>query len=398
MGNFGLQQYRGVLNLPLGDDTAVRLSGYTTSEDSEIENIVTGKEGDDESWGGRLRVLSNMTDDLEAILTLERHDVKARNMVREKSAYGQRTLGYAAATCVTLLEPDLFDREAQMDVGDGRDQTATSGALHVSWNINDTWSFQSVTGYQDFTRDNHKSDRPGGYNDASQGLFGMFSYRGDVNDTSLTQEFRFTYDGDSLSSVTGVYYEDTELKSLTDILNKISPTYAVPLRAHGDRNNEDFAIFSHNIYTINSQWDLTAGLRYSMVDRDDRIDNLINVGYFSSDPYASPSPLSQKKDWSAVSGTLKLLYHMNEDINIYGGYDRAFKAGGHNIVSSNLPTFDEEVADNYVLGIKGVLFERLRWDTSVFYMEYTDYQVNSPSTLSATSLYSERSFCRNIRN
>jgi len=95
-----------------------------------------------------------------------------------------------------------------------------------------------------------------------------------VDDKSLTQELRLTYDGESLSSIIGAFYEDTKLRSITNILTK-SPARSTPLQSFGDRRGTDHAIFTHNIYQFDDRWTLTAGLRYSEVEKDARVDTLI---------------------------------------------------------------------------------------------------------------------------
>ena len=382
-GNFDLQEYRGAVNLPLGSATAVRFSGYWTTRESEIENVVTGKKGDSDTWGGRLRLLQQFGEDVQAILTVERHEAEVRNMMKEKASYGTTALAFEASTGRQLLPIRVFDRKAQADAGDGRDQTITNAALHLTWKINDAWSLVSVTGHQKFRRENDKGGRPGGVNNTSNDIFGEFSYVGDVDDRSLTQELRFTYDGDSLSSIIGAFYEDTKLLSITDILLK-SPARNTPMRSHGDRRSEDRAIFTHNIYEIDERWTVTAGLRYSEVEKDDRVDNQVRYGAFGILP--APRIPAQRDKWDAVTGTAKLSYKISDEVNVYGGYDRGFKAGGHNTLSSRLPKFDEETVDNFEVGIKGLTLDRrLRWAASVFYTEYQDFQVNSPDPVGGTS-------------
>lgn len=384
LGNFDSQEYRGAINVPMGSATAARFSGYWSTRDGEIENVVTGKTGYTETWGARMSLLRKIADNAQATLTLERHKAEVRSSIREKVEYGQYELAFAAAGGVTLLPTDKFDRKAQVYGGDGRSQTVTNAALHLSWDINDAWSLVSVTGYQKFVRDNDEGERPEGVNYTSNDLFGTFTYLGHVNDKVLSQELRFTYEGDSLSSVMGVYYEDAELNSITDILVQPRPAIRSAVQAYGDRQSEDLAIFSHNIYKFNDRWTLTAGLRYSEVTKDDRVDNLRNVGAFGTAP--APIVQPQKDKWSSVSGTAKLAYQVKEDLTVYGGYDRGFKAGGHNTLSSGLPKFDEEIADNLEVGMKGMFFDRrLRWAVSAFDMKYKDFQVNSPSTTSASS-------------
>lgn len=152
----------GAVNLPLGSATAARFSGYWTTRESEIKNVVTNKKGETDTWGGRLRLLQRIGDDAEAILTVERHQVKVRDMVKEQTSYGTSTLGFAAATHTQLLPIRVFDRKAQADAGNGHDQTTTNAALRVSWKINDAWSLVSITGHQKFSRDSDKGGRPGG--------------------------------------------------------------------------------------------------------------------------------------------------------------------------------------------------------------------------------------------
>ncbi|MBK7249470.1 MAG: TonB-dependent receptor [Gammaproteobacteria bacterium] len=386
VGNFGLREFRGAINLPMGAVTAARLSGYSTDRDSEIQNVVTGRRGETSTWGVRLQVLRKMTDNIEAIATLEHHEAQVRSMVREKAAYGRYSLAFATANGVTLLPIDVFDRKVQTDGGDGRSHKITNASLRVSWDINEVWSLTSLTAYQKFDRYSNESDRPRGVNYTSNDLFGTFSYLGLVDDEVLTQELRLAYNSGPLSSIAGIFYEDAKLYSLTDILVKPSPTIRAPVEAYGDRTSKSYAVFLHNIYKITDHWTLTAGVRYSDIQKGDRIDNLSNVGAFGTAP--RPVVPLQDDTWTAWSGTAKISYRISDELTVYGGYDRGFKAGGHNISSSGRPDFDDETVDNYEAGIKGLLFgRRLRWSASVFDQKFKNFQVNSPSTTGATSYY-----------
>lgn len=387
LGNFGLQEYRGAINVPIGSATAARFSGYWTTRDGQIENIVTGKKGEMETWGARASFLRKIGDDVEATLTFERHEAQARNALQEVAAYGRNTLGFAVATGVTLFPANAFDRKVQAASGQGRDQTFENAALDVSWKINDAWTFKSVTGYQDFVRHGDKGGYPGGGNDRTNGLFGAFTYIVYTGDKVLSQELNLTYEGDSLSSVLGVYYEDGKWPTRTDMLIRTSPSIQTPLLSYGDRTSNDLGIYAHNIYKFYDRWTLTAGLRYSEVKKDDVIINVSRGGFYGS--VSLPASLPHQKDtWSAVSGTAKLSYRMNEDTNIYGGYDRGFKAGAHNLSSSIVPPpVKEEIVDSFEVGVKGLAFGRsLRWAVSLFDQKYTDFQVTSPSPLGSTSL------------
>ena len=76
-------------------------------------------------------------------------------------------------------------------------------------------------------------------------------------------------------------------------------------------------------------------------------------------------------------------YQFTDDINSYLRYDRGFKSGGYNdqtgtatvILDAFLQPYDPEFADSYEAGLKTTWLEgRLRLNTALFYVEYTDAQ------------------------
>jgi outer membrane receptor protein involved in Fe transport len=60
-----------------------------------------------------------------------------------------------------------------------------------------------------------------------------------------------------------------------------------------------------------------------------------------------------KSDEDAWGGTLKMLWHMNDDVSLYAGVDRGFRLGGINNLGQ--PNYDNEIALNYEVGVKGLL-------------------------------------------
>jgi iron complex outermembrane receptor protein len=77
-----------------------------------------------------------------------------------------------------------------------------------------------------------------------------------------------------------------------------------------------------------------------------------------------------------------MTWWVSDEVSVYGGWDRGFKAGGHNVCkgTNELPDcpdpFDEELADNFEIGFKGRFLDNtLVWNSAVFYQTYDDYQV-----------------------
>lgn len=99
-------------------------------------------------------------------------------------------------------------------------------------------------------------------------------------------------------------------------------------------------------------------------------------------------------DEEEFSGTASLAYDLNDDIMIYGGYSRGYKAGGFNVDRSGFDInpattsvaaaqvadlyFEPEFTDAYEVGIKStVLGGSTTMNLTGFYQQITDYQLNA---------------------
>jgi len=91
-----------------------------------------------------------------------------------------------------------------------------------------------------------------------------------------------------------------------------------------------------------------------------------------------------------LSGTLRATYDINDDVMLYAGFSRGFKAGGYNLdrefngpvvdgsfVDSD-SSFRAEVIDAYEVGFKSQLLDNvLQLNGNFFYQEVTDFQLNT---------------------
>jgi len=100
------------------------------------------------------------------------------------------------------------------------------------------------------------------------------------------------------------------------------------------------------------------------------------------------------REESEFSGTASLAYFVNDDVMVYGGYSRGYKAGGFNVdrsgfsitpattssaaVSTEQLEFEPEFTDAYELGIKSTIFGGTTTaNLAVFYQQIHDYQSNN---------------------
>jgi iron complex outermembrane receptor protein len=73
LGNYDHQEYRGALNLPMGDVTAARLSVYSSKHDPYVKNVgplrtLTGWESQDD-LGARMHLLAQPSEQLSVLLS-----------------------------------------------------------------------------------------------------------------------------------------------------------------------------------------------------------------------------------------------------------------------------------------------------------------------------------------
>lgn len=207
---------------------------------------------------------------------------------------------------------------------------------------------------------------------------------------------------------------------------------------------EDIAIFTHNEIALSDALTLTAGLRYTSSTKD--IEGVLNsnnvacgsmqplevgFGLFSGLNAAANGPPSVaqagavgirtllalacspqqntaanrtaanpwvgSREENEFSGTVSLSYHVNEDLMIYGGYSRGYKAGGFNLdrssftglfpgmtaaqANTQLNTdqlgFEPEFTDAYELGMRSTVFGNTFLNVTLFHETLTDYQLNA---------------------
>jgi len=423
VGSADLLETRGMVNVPMSDVAAGRFNAYyTQSTFDQVEDVISGESEETETLGGRARLLYLPHDNLEAILSLEYHENETKHIGQERIDYAPNHLSFLAADAAAdgvpvnpdtglpldLLPADPFDGKIQVGELGSRQTETFAAALHIAWDLDENWTINSISSYEDYERtpisgdeffsDGASSAITGGAVVAGAvGVPGALLFSNEVSDENYSQELRATYSGENLSSIIGLYYADSSQETITNISRRINAAFNNPILSSIDKNTEDIAIFTHNSLSLNDDMEVTFGLRYAETSKSDATGTIVGGGSFAPDPVVIPIP-EQDDTWEAFSGTLKFIYYLEDDVSAYAGYDRGFKAGGFNnpvAIGGAFPTdptpgFDEEIADNFEVGIKGRFFEqRLRWSLAVFYQTYEDFQLPIPNQLTGIGLITQ---------
>jgi len=214
------------------------------------------------------------------------------------------------------------------------------------------------------------------------------NYGSDWNNVKVgTQEFRFSSPASSQSPIkwtAGLYgfYRSSPSKTGTHFGKNAGDYNAPPDITSINTNiehNYGFAAFGQVVYTINPQWDITAGLRYDLEHKKEEVKGEFQPD--GGDVMVAQADTSSKANFKAFTPKLTLAYHVSENNNLFASYSRGFRAGGISQLGSDpsqppLYAYKPEYSDNYEIGSKNTLFnKRLRVNISAFYTFVNNAQV-----------------------
>jgi iron complex outermembrane receptor protein len=379
VGDHELQQIRGSLGGALGDKFAFRVAAHHNEVEDQVVNTIDNSRRKLEGEGYSVQLLFEPIESLSFLLEYNQRRTSQEGGASDGMdaiTYGQPTIDGAAAAGITLTPADPFDRKVQMTLPFEEEMRNSLTSLHANWDINDQWSLTSITGYQE-NHDEFGGDDPlGGYNASNGPLVGFLAF-GTQTIRYTTEELRLNFSGERLNSMFGAFYADYQAPlSRGDFGFVISPVFIFPIAQYITADRQTWSAFTHNSFKFTDQWELVFGARYTS-EKDEGYNQLIQGGgAYSGQPLDISSLPISKSDEDAWGGTLKVLWHMSDEVTWYAGVDRGFRLGGINNLGQ--PNYDNEIALNYELGVKGLLLDNtLRLNASVFHTKYDGYQVVS---------------------
>ena len=430
-GENGQLELRGVLNASLVQDVlAAKLFVTHLEEDGYLENITTGEDlpiKDYQNYGATF--LWTPDDRFEALFTAERFKDQSQlnayqtnyNLApgvetpptdnREKDlSLGSTTCALFPETCRTSLDlPDVSENDTDNDA----DLDTLAFTLNMSYEINDSMTLRSVTGYRDM-------DEWRIYDfDASRAPF--ITIERDNEYDQFSQELRLEGQWERLSLVAGAYYWNSEFTQDWVTGGRFWATlfggvaYAPPVwQACQGTNGLDgafapiacdlglpngvtrgadvtqilyetqettsIAVFTQLEYDLTERLAVLAGIRWTREEKD----------FIAGQSYLSnverqwdrnfPGYADLSNEWKEVSPKFGATYRLNDDAIAYVSYSEGFHSGGFFGVNQNIRDFerdqyDPEYAETWEVGLKSQWMEnRLRFNVTAFHNNFTDKQ------------------------
>lgn len=424
IGAFGERRFTGMINTPINDEWAFRIAATSNDRDG----VLAGVEKQDDGSFKRIEDLYNDRNRsaLKAQLLWEPNgDFSAKLIVDASTLDEVGTNGQSLFTSEqfkglfnafgAFVAPDLsLDQRVASTNTDPFEQTDDQGfSLEINWDL-DWATLTSITASRQF--ETHRAyDLDLGSLDTLRPL--------DENNTNdiLSQELRLTGDNDTLKWQVGAFAFREEIGQTSEVI--FGPVGTILTFASADISGQGqeqelgqdatgYALFGEINYSIGDNLNFITGLRYSIEDKEAfQIINGAPFGTNINQPICTliPPPVraalgsicdnvsfQQDRDEDEFSGTVKLIYQLSKNTNIYGGYSRGYKAGGFNLdrqavqqeidPTTQMPTgniidttqFDSEIVDSYEGGLKTTLWGgRSNLNVAVYYSDYDGFQLNS---------------------
>lgn len=142
-----------------------------------------------------------------------------------------------------------------------------------------------------------------------------------------------------------------------------------------DPSTTSWAIFGEGNYSVNDRLTVTAGLRYTLEEKD------FLFQQFSVDG-ALITLERRNEDWNVWTPRISFAYQTTPESMLYFSVAKGFKSGGFSGLfgdnSSFLEPFEPEEVWTYELGVKAdFLDNRIRLNTAFFFSDYTNLQLTA---------------------
>ena len=430
---------KGAVNLPVGTNSAVRLTGFYGEYDGNIRNNATN------SWvngykhyGVRGQFLYEPSNDLRVYLAADyykNNDDCCADIIATGPLTGAGVPSTSLAFGV-LPTPDGAKTRAinqNLVTATKEEGWGVSGQIDFSVGSN---TLTSITAYRNW---DNTEIRDGDWLDRAYVGFNQLHDNGPQTSNTFSQELRLTSPADqTISYVLGAYYSRAESeRTFTRVVTSCSAAVGAPsgvLIPCGSVNANpsstfsgtakfgsvfnNFAAFGQVTLKFGEKGRIIGGLRYT----NDKL-SVFHSRVSSNTPTAAPGiqpnfdqgvynqylvlvaggaspttaaaaavtssngiPFRTQTSNDNVSGKVAIQYDFSRDMMGYISYARGYKGPAYNVFfnlnSTGTNVIEPETSDSFEFGIKNTLADgKLTLNIAAFYTKYENFQANNPDVV-----------------
>lgn len=380
-----LYRLQGIVNVPLGDTAALRVSASQTHTDPVIKNLVTvpGSQYGQDQTSLRAKLLWEPTPELSIYIAGDyAHSSgvgsggSADRIVRTTSLFAAEN-----ADLGIVASPDNFyssygaPTRATFDVGGVQ--------ANIDYEFSGGHTLTSITAWRKFDADN---------------LFDSDKHRIDILDTNhqlstisqFTEELRLASPtGQFFEYQLGLYYFDSKSDSDITASGAYGETAPPPagfdawlgIRSTGSMTSKSYAAFGQGTLNLSDQFRFTFGGRYTY--------DKLKLRSISDDtgfvvPLGATGSRDQRISEENFSWRVGAQYDLTDDVMAYASVARGYKGPGFNLtIDPNAPLIMPEIPTSYEAGIKSTLLDRhLIFNISGYTSTFKNFQAQAFDTAS----------------
>jgi iron complex outermembrane receptor protein len=433
VGNEDLTVLQGMVNVPLGDTAAGRLVFSKRDRDGYIKNVLDGKdyqEQDNLSIRGSLRF--DPTDDLTVLWTADYSDDDVLGNCRNVNNLTLNDPAGISFTYPPVIEATTggdWDKCAS-SVEAFQEREVKGTLVRIDWHL-ENMTFTSLTAYREMEYEHLEDLAAMPIGETSFNLVDTVQEESE----QISQEFRLASDGnENFNWLLGAFYMKEEVDRAEQFIGTLGPPLAPGpaslldghLNFTQDAETTSWAVFAQVDYAFNEAWSLTLGGRYSY-DEKEIVQGMLNLedpardtailagaldvppavieavfapeeavvlgipgnGFGNLGAFVAtgdtgvlnfPYSAADDDDWSETTLSASVNWNYSDEGLLYFTFSEGYKSGSYNSSSNNQTdatlALDPETATNYELGWKTQFLDnRIRFNASVFSMDYDDLQV-----------------------
>jgi len=367
---------RGSLNIPLGDELAMRVSGFRRQDPGYVDDILDGRKGVNEAQanGARMSVLWRPSDALSLKVSALYQSI--RSMGAPDVLTGPGYVG-------------LQENFVPQTGGTDRNVQAYSATLKAKLGSVD---LTSLTGYN-INKDTDNEDQTPGWglcctSKLFPGVTGSVLTNREKT-SKFTQELRASVPiGENFEWLIGAFYTHEYTYFYQNIWAVNQDTGAIIAQTglfNAPATYQEYAGFTDLTYHVTDRFDIQVG------GRDSHITAIKNAGYTIDPEFGAPDLEVQPALRSSANAFTYLVtpsFKIRQDLMVYARFASGYRPGGPNgvIVASIPPGYKPDKTENYELGLKGDFLDHaLTTDLSVYYIDWSniEIQLHTPPPLSA---------------
>lgn len=424
--SYGTDQQKkltAVANIPVSDDFAIRLAGFSESADGYLNNLARNQdEVETKASGFRISALWQASDKLEILGQVEHSqfestgsryqyiiDSENRDAQIASDPTNPANVGYRS---LLLQDSTGLDYNSMVDgsqhpggLNEGSDTDVTNAMIQLTYQL-EQHELVSISTYSDYHWDS--------LFDADYSELSLIKQTYIEDFEQFTQELRISSDlAGEFNYIAGVYFQKTQLSHPNDIV--LGASVLIPdligtslgIAADFEQDQTAYSIFASGNWRFSPDWQLNLGLRYQKEEKE--VSNKQTIYTLFSD--ITPEPVKQfaalaapsitaslsgafandlvaERDESHLSPSFSLQYWGIENTMLFANASIGYKGGGFDgsglnssqgsVIDPNSGfEYEDEKATAYEIGAKSELIEGI-WElnATLFLTDYDDLQVS----------------------